>query len=250
LSVLQDVTYSTLSIEVDITDSTGLLMKVAKGTGFCVSFPGGSAVITNRRIVDPTWSSGTFDAEFLTAKISLIRIRERRKDGSTIAVELDSAKFFYSDNRQNDVAFMPLASASFVSGAPVHFQNYFDSTLLSRAEEFGEQVGLGDAVCFPGYPQWPDSQFDQPIIRMAWIVTDPTRPITSLLMGKGNGLLTEGFTSVGHTGAPVFSLKALRVIGISAGWYNPPKGREGYLTFVYKSSVIWECAEKAFGPST
>ena len=80
-------------------------------------------------------------------------------------------------------------------------------------------------------------------------------------MVRGRALLVEGFSTKGISGSPVVAdqrglvttgglidtgYRPSRLIGLVAGYLGLPDHEHGHLTYVFKSSIILECGQKAF----
>lgn len=134
---------------------------------------------------------------------------------------------------------------------------------MANEEDFAEHLDVGEAVVFPGFPEWYDRNGERPILRTGTIVSDPRFDYRMNAepprIGDGNDQMAfEAFSLSGNSGSPVFVLQrgmrpgngliydgkahSLMLVGINAG-HMRHAGEHSGLSYLYKSTAILQLLE-------
>ncbi|PZO44162.1 MAG: hypothetical protein DCF19_02875 [Pseudanabaena frigida] len=249
-----DFLYSAHLLKVIFNDSSGSTKEIL-GTGFVLAIKDDvPMIITNRHVVELDYKQPT--AKYKDYSLSELYITGRRADNTTYSFRIaPSAKVFYSDIIENDIALIESkVYADSYNQDGWHF--YFNLEHLATKEVFDNQLEPYDDVAFAGFPDSYDKVANRPILRSGKIASDPKYDYSWSRSFEGSCVAYEAFSSGGASGSPVFAppkgvLEMPRsrdgyLVGINAGHVKDPDFYSGHsgISYFYKSTVIWDILHK------
>lgn len=239
---MEQLLYSSLKMIMKFS-SNGSNFAPVVASGFSIVKEGKMSLVTNRHVLDPSYSAAARRDWYLEeVEISYRDMGETEK-GKLFQCNLDQRKIIYAEDRRNDVALCRTSDITVNNPAARASYAIPYSMLLSRDEFLSGSVGVGFDVFFSGYPEWHDAENVQPIMRFGKISTNPKVNYQSGQI-SGDVLLVEGFSYPGLSGAPVFTIieGEYKLLGINAGSLREVNGVNLHsgLSYLFKSYVIKE----------
>ena len=231
------------------------------GTGFFISKDSNIYLITNRHVIELTYSHPEYkDAvlkQFLIEGYECVEEGELPTQYSTIIIN-NPNDFVVHTNEFNDIACLknPKVNTSISKSSTISLPIGYE--MLATNEDFNTKLLVCDTIAYPGFPEWYDKKNRTPIFRMGTIASDPrvgyahkdTAP-------NADRVAYEGFSTSGASGSPVFAIqrgfavgkginvpegfyRQVMLVGINAGHFSDVENHHSGISIFYKSSAIIE----------
>lgn len=236
------------------------------GSGFVVAHDGALYLVTSRHVVDLAYGH----PKYVGSSLRSIRVRgfdhcsDVREHEATFCLDSPPVTF----GRDDDVAVVPLHTASVSTGHACPLTNYYHSDFLATTQEFetddrSRGILPFDVLAVCGYPELDgEHQQERPVALVGFIASDPAhrpRPMPSLKGGQplrsANVVLYQGFSRGGASGSPVLAVqrglplgggiggppsRPTRLVGINAGRIPGSSEYPSALSYFVRSDSILE----------
>ena len=230
------------------------------GTGFFIKKEDDIYLITNRHVVEITYSkpeyAGAQLMEFKCEGFEYADEGQIPRSYSSLFIE-NVSDFVFHPNQHNDIACLKNPKCNMSKGGSNSISLPIGYEMLATKEELGAALTVCDTIAYPGFPVWYDRKNSTPIFRMGTIASDPRLNYAcNITDPDADRIAYEGFSSGGASGSPVFAIqkgfatgpsisvpddfyRKVMLVGINAGHYPSDEGHSG-ISYFYKSSAILE----------
>lgn len=230
------------------------------GTGFFISKDDDIYLITNRHVVELTYSHPEYaGATLIDFKCEGFEYAENgqipTQYGSVLIANVDN--FIFHANKHNDIACLKNPICDISKGNSGSISLPISYRMLATKEKLDSKLTVCDTIAYPGFPIWYDKKNSTPIFRMGTVASDPRLNYScNITDPDADRIAYEGFSSSGASGSPVFAIqkgfqtgptistpddfyREVMLVGINAGHYPSDEGHSG-ISYFYKSSAIIE----------
>jgi len=272
LGVTRQHLYSARHVHAEWTAVGGAPMNPSKGSGFFVEHEEAIYLVTNRHVVD----LGYADSKYLGTSISGLSVRgfdtcaHQDEHEATYCI---GAPIITVGPNDDDVAVVPVSTATVCEGHSCPLSNFYRSDLLASDDEFesddrSKSILATDALAVCGFPEL-DGKIQQrrPLAMVGFISSDPSHrpdPLPSLVGGgeirSSSVVLYQGFSRSGASGSPILAVqrglqlggaltgppsRPTRLIGINVGRITGSSSNPAALSYFVRSDSILDTITRA-----